>query len=320
MTDGIAYNDRDDGLHHYDSPGYYEWWYFDAQFNNGYICTIRLSWRHAGSGGPSFEIEIYAPDGGGAHAKESFEAGSGRASAEWCDVALGSSYARQEGPDLYRVVVRGGKAGADLTFRRRVPGWKFSPSGLVMNGASGRHGWVNAIPRADVEGRLFFGRRQVPVRGTGYHDHNWGDAEIGKSFGRWVRGRLFDSKYTMVYGWLMPVETGASLKPFVYAAMGNQPVFASSEIEMKVGAEALHQASGNAIATDIELRGKVSWGVELACRMVMTKLLGWQREERSGGGRVDSYRRLSKCIAEVSIGTMDDRASGDAIDEYVLLG
>lgn len=320
MTDGMAYTDRDDGLHPYDSPGYYEWWYFDAQFNNGYVCALALFWRrHTGPHCPSVEIDIHAPDGRKVHADEVFDSGAGRAAEDRCDVAIGSSYARQEGPDLYRVVVRSDKAGVDLVFRRRVPGWKVSPTGLLIDDASGKQGWVNAVPRADVEGKLFFEGKQVPVRGLGYHDHNWGSVEMGKSFGGWVWGRVFDPKYTLVYGWLMPLQAETPVKPYVYAAMGNQPIFVSAEMELKIGAEATHQASGNTVPTDIELRGKVPWGVEVNCRMVMTKLLDWERAEQPDGSPINYYRRMSKCIAEVSMGVMDDRASGDAIDEYVLL-
>ena len=75
MTDEMAYTDRDDGLHPYDSTGYYERWYFDAQFNNGYICTTALFWRrHSGSHQPSVVIDIYGPDGRKIHADEAFDA------------------------------------------------------------------------------------------------------------------------------------------------------------------------------------------------------------------------------------------------------
>ncbi len=320
MTDEMAYTDRDDGLHAYDSPVYYERWYFDAQFNNGYMCATALFWRrHSGSNQPSVVIDIYGPDGRKIHADEAFDTDAGRASWDKCDVSLGPSYVRQEGPDLYHAVIRSDRVGVDLIFRRRVPGWKVSPGGLLIDGATGKHGWINAVPRADVEGKLFFEGNSLPVRGLGYHDHNWGNVEMGESFRGWVWGRVFDLKYTLVYGWLLPLSAGAPVKPFLYTAMGNQPIFASAEMELNITSEATHQSSGNVIPTDIELRGRAPWGVEVNFRMVMVKLLDWEKVGHSNGSLANCYRRLSKCVAEVSIGAMNEHAAGDALDEYVLL-
>jgi len=35
-----AYSDKDDALHYYKTPSYYEWWYNDVHFDNGYSCVI----------------------------------------------------------------------------------------------------------------------------------------------------------------------------------------------------------------------------------------------------------------------------------------
>jgi hypothetical protein len=43
------WHDSDDILHPYENPEYYEWWYFDARFDNGYSCVATLHRRN-----PSF--------------------------------------------------------------------------------------------------------------------------------------------------------------------------------------------------------------------------------------------------------------------------
>ena len=35
-----VYQDKDDATHPYNTDNYYEWWYLDAQFDNGYSCVI----------------------------------------------------------------------------------------------------------------------------------------------------------------------------------------------------------------------------------------------------------------------------------------
>jgi len=320
MTDDMAFTDRDDALHPFDSEGYYEWWYFDAQLNNGYICALAAFWRrHTETGQPAIDITIYTPDGRVLHADEVFDPGACRASQDKCDVALGANYVRQDGADLYRVVVHVGKIGVDLLFRRRVPGWKVSASGLLIDDSTGKQGWINAIPRADVEGTLFVEGKKVPVRGLGYHDHNWGNTEMGKSFSGWVWGRAFDTKYTFVYGWLMPMQAGVAVKPFVYAATGNQPIFASSDTQLETIAEIRHEESGMTVPTEIRMSGKAPWGVEVDCHLTMTRLMAWTKSAQPSGKPVNYFRRLNRFVAEVSVGAMEERASGDAIDEYVLL-
>jgi len=82
-----------------------------------------------------------------------------------------------------------GNVGVELTYRRKLPGWKWTADGLLKNDAEGKQGWTNALPRASVTGKLFIDGQTIPVKGEGYHDHNWGDVEMSHSFAGWGWGR-----------------------------------------------------------------------------------------------------------------------------------
>jgi hypothetical protein len=46
------------------------------------------------------------------------------------------------------------------------------------------------------------------VRGTGYHDHNWGNLYLPAAFSRWTWGRVLDDEWTLIFGDL--VSRGSS--------------------------------------------------------------------------------------------------------------
>jgi predicted secreted hydrolase len=315
----MVYQDRDDAQHPFDSPDYYEWWYFDADFDNGYTALAALLWRWTDKDHqPGIDIAIYAPDGKSYNDYKTLKPSECRASTDWCNVMLAGSFCRQEGPDIYHVVAGDAKLGLDLIFHRTVPGWKLTPTGLMIDTPAAKQGWINAVPRAHAEGWLLINNERLPVKGTGYHDHNWGNIDMGKSFAGWVWGRAFDKVYTFVYGWLMPLEPGVEPSPFIYATRDKQPVFAG-DLKMKLLSRAKHPESGKTYPTDLELSGKAPWGTELKCRLTMEKLLAWDKGEQASGKPINYYRRLSRLTAEITVEGKTEHAAGNAMDEYTSL-
>ncbi|MCX6006576.1 MAG: hypothetical protein NTZ34_04850, partial [Chloroflexi bacterium] len=60
-----TYKDRDDAIHPFDTPYYYEWWYFDGVLENGYTYTVSCFCRALVMGNPApfIMMSIYTPDG-----------------------------------------------------------------------------------------------------------------------------------------------------------------------------------------------------------------------------------------------------------------
>jgi predicted secreted hydrolase len=314
------YQDSDDAVHPFDSPNYYEWWYLDAIFDNGYSCTLSCFWRteYEGQHIPMIIIDLYPPEGERIRGNAAFDYKDCRASLEKCDVKWGDNYIVQEG-DTYKVHLRTENIGVDLTYKRKVPGWKWTSNGLVKNDTTGKQGWVNAIPRAEVTGNLLLDGKIIPVRGDGYHDKNWGDVDMSHSYAGWGWGRMYDSKYTFIYGWFMPLITGDPIIPSLFVARDSEIIFASPAIKFTMGKEELHNVSGIQIPTQIQIQA-ISEDIDINCRLDIIKILEYVTNVTVPGGSSTNYfRRLNKYNARIKVGNSTDEVSGQALNEYVLL-
>jgi len=93
------YQRRDDGHHIYKSDEYYEWWYLDASFDNGYhmVATFHYMNGFLKPIVPTTQIMIYRPDGTqiarfAQHNQEEIYAG-----ADYCDVQMGENWLKDTG-------------------------------------------------------------------------------------------------------------------------------------------------------------------------------------------------------------------------------
>jgi predicted secreted hydrolase len=318
------YQDSDDAVHPFDTPYYYEWWYFDGVFENGYTYTVSCFWRAVvmGSPVPFIAMSVYTPDGNKIDGAGVFDYKDSHASPDKCNVSVGNNYIRQEG-SVYKLSMHvqqlGANMGVEMTYSRRVPGWKWSEDGILLDDDTGKQGWVCALPRADVEGKLFIDGKPIPVKGQGYHDHNWGNTLMSNSVNGWVWGRMFHPEYTFVYFCLMPLTSETGINSALYLARNDEPVFASTGIKFTMGKNVLHEETGKSIPTDIIIDGS-SEGVDVRCHLNVVKVLEAKTSEPDPGGFVSNYyRRLNTYDARITIDGKSVTITGEAINEHVLL-
>jgi len=195
----------DDAFHNQPSPDAFEWWYFDAIFDNGY--SIVTSW-HIGAMGRGTEdprsghimFSIYDPDGKKTDTLADFPPSAVSASTETCDVKMGDNHLHGEFPRC-EIHFRSGDLGGNLVFENLTQGIRTPPDGVMDLGRKPDDylGWVIAQPRARVSGRLILAGKEIPVDGVGYHDHNWGNVPLQKLLDHWYWGRLFLPNHTVIY-------------------------------------------------------------------------------------------------------------------------
>lgn len=231
---------RDDALHPYKGRFYWEWWYFDAQFDDGHRCVLELQWPNLTN---MFAREctmlfnVYAPDGREYNNIVPFPAEMWRASEETCDVAIGDNTIAGYYPE-YRVKFRHGDLACDLTFKNLLPGWTRG-TGEVMFGMPEKQqvfGWVVAQPRASVSGTLSVDGVEHEVTGLGYHDHNWGNGIIPRNLSHWVWGRLSTDRLTMIFADVVTSRRCGDIHiPIVFLALDDRIVLECSRAEFAVG-------------------------------------------------------------------------------------
>ncbi len=194
----------EDGMRTNGKKGNFEWWYFDVTLENGNTLVIVFYTKNmiAINTGIKPFITISLTDKEG---KEIFtKAISGNplefsSSLERCDVKIRNN---KFFGDLreYHIEIDESDVKADLTLKSTVdnyrPGTGFSFFKHKDN--ENYFAWLPAVPHGNVTGTLKYNNKTVLIQGSGYHDHNWGDAQMTKLLHHWYWGRAEVGPYTVI--------------------------------------------------------------------------------------------------------------------------
>ncbi|KAF0111766.1 MAG: hypothetical protein FD147_568 [Chloroflexi bacterium] len=193
----------EDGLRTDTGPGNFEWWYFDAHFDDGSTVVIVYHTKplllRTGPLKPMIAITITRPDGQKLSSFPIYRPGQFEAEKDQCDIRIGPS--RVHG-DLHRYELHaeGSNLSADLVFTGQVPPWRPGSGFNYYNEELTRFfAWLPSIPFGHVEGTLTYDGQTRPVRGTGYHDHNWGNIGLNEVLSHWYWGRAHLGDYTLIF-------------------------------------------------------------------------------------------------------------------------
>ncbi len=193
---------REEGVHSDSSLFYFEWWYCDARFEQGYTMTVSLHLVdpvRPGAQEGQLNLHIAFPDGTSRQVIRQIPRSSLRAATEGCDVQVGSARLSGCAP-LYKLSVEESDLAVDLTFTSELPGWKPGNGRIRFGRKQNRHfSYVVPQPRARVEGVLKIDGHKTTVLGTGYHEHAWGNIPLIGAVPRWYWGRLYSEKHSIIY-------------------------------------------------------------------------------------------------------------------------
>ena len=198
---------REDGMHTSGKEKTYEWWYFDSEYADGTkivaVFFTKFRFDLKGPAQPTVNIDITLPDGRKITKEVSEEKGSSiRASRDKCDVQIGDSTVRYKDGN-YELHVAIDDVNFDSVMKPRAPMWRPGTGYICFGGDSGTPidkyiAWFIAVPAADVESKLTVGNEVKTLKGTGYHDHNWGNEEMNKLMSHWYWARVAFDDYTLI--------------------------------------------------------------------------------------------------------------------------
>ena len=313
------YQDTDDTLHPYDNPEYYEWWYFDGRFDNGYSFVATFHWRNPFTSPhiPTVQVFIYTPDGKRHVGMAAIDPKECSSSPQKCDVKMGVNFARQE-DNSYVISMHTKKFGVDLTYSRQVPGWKQNGDGYLYNDGGKKQGWVIAAPRSEVKGTLSIDGSRVPVSGHGYHDKNWANSNIDDCFRGWYWGRLYDPVYTLIYYWLFPVDTDRPVISRLLLAKDNKPVLVTNKYKLTVEKEDICQTTGKKIPAKIVISGGDEGGMQFNCELTTARTVETDRLPKLSQWDQYHWRFLGDHTITTSIQGKSNTSSGKALHEHLL--
>lgn len=196
----------EDGLRADTGRGTFEWWYFDAHLEDGTTAVIVFATKPIINPGvpltPNLSLTVTRRDGRKTAEFDLPPAGEFHAAKEACDVRIGRSWVKwrsESGAWTYSLHAETRSMSADLTFRGLVPPWRPGAGKSYFGGLDRYFAWLPSIPYGSVEGTLTYDGQVHAVRGTGYHDHNWGTVALPSVMDHWYWGRAHIGEYTLIF-------------------------------------------------------------------------------------------------------------------------
>jgi hypothetical protein len=317
----VNYQRRDDAHHIYLCDGYYEWWYNDCSFDNGYHMVLTYHYRNGFLKPiiPTTQVMLYHPDGKQTSRFAAWKPADIYAGPDWCDVRMGDSWIRDQGNGIYELFMKIGGVGARLTMKSVVPGWKLGSGFLYRNEATGLvAGWVVPVPHARVEGELFLKGETLPVTGTAYHDHNWGNERFHRFFSSWYWGRIHNDRYTLDYAWVLPRDQEAPICSPLMIAREGEIILSTNNMDarltdiVKDPATPPEYARGMVFTTD-NVGVKMNLVIQtkrVVDRMQMPKSADWDQYY---------YRFLADYQMDIEVDGAKDVVAGEMLHEYMVL-
>jgi hypothetical protein len=203
----VAITPKDDAFHGTMNCVDVEWWYFDAVFDNDYSIFLGIRTIHIGNSGvvmPRFEIYHKGKvefDVLQTNFFRDFETSLNTPFVKLFDkkvIELDVERYKKTGEWRYNVSFKIGKHAINLTFTGITKGWKIETP---------KNSWAVALPKAEVTGSITVNGIEIPVKGIGYHDHNWDYSLITTSFSKigWYWGRIIGSNMNII--WAKTIES-----------------------------------------------------------------------------------------------------------------
>ncbi len=315
------YQRRDDASHIYTAGDYYEWWYVDCSFDNGYHMVLTFHYRNHFLDPiiPTTQLMIYHPDGKQTARFAMWKPEETYAGPDWCDLRMGDSWLRDLGGGTYELsmVIKG--AGARLTLKNVVPGWKLGTGFLYKNEENGKvAGWVVPVPYAEVEGELFLKEGAIAVKGAAYHDHNWGNMRMHEFCSSWYWGRIHHGDYCLDYAWVMPRDPQAPIYSPLLIARGSEIVLSTNKIHTELGNMARDPRTGQEYAQSLVITTD-NLGVKMRLAIDTTRLVETMQLPKAVEWDQFYFRFLGDYRMDIEIDGKKDTVRGEMLHEYMVL-
>lgn len=204
LKEGNTPEKWEDGMRTTGEKRTYEWWYFDAHLEDGSTMVIVFytkSYMNFNKGlKPLVTLTIDRPDGT-AFIKEYFgDPDQFSSSKDSCHVKIDNNYFKG---NLKEYEIHFDDEDIKLTakIRRTTKSWR-PATGHIYFGEEKKDyfAWLVPVPKgeAEIEYTLKKSNKDVKIKGSCYHDHNWGNKNTSKLFNHWYWSRAEIGPYTLI--------------------------------------------------------------------------------------------------------------------------
>ncbi len=194
----------EDGLRTSMKPGTYEWWYFDGHLTDGSKVVVVYFTKNyimpQTEAEPHVSINITSPTGKEYDYQSKIFPLNGGASfsKKGCDVKIGENFCKGDLTE-YKIFAKIKGLEVNLKLKRTVPSWRPGNGYLYFGKEYEKYfAWLPSVPEGDISGSMIYGGKKHSVKGTGYHDHNWGNTSVSKLLKKWWWARAKAGEYTII--------------------------------------------------------------------------------------------------------------------------
>jgi predicted secreted hydrolase len=316
--------------------GTFEWWYFDAHFDDQSTAVIVFATKSIISPGdplrPNLSITITRADGTKTAEFAFAPANSYAASSEMCDVRIGSSWVKQTGFETcwnFTLHAESNSLAADLIFSGLVPPWRPGAGKSFFGSYDHYFAWLPSIPFGTVEGTLTYDGHTAHVQGTGYHDHNWGNIALPSVMDHWYWGRAHVGDYTLIFVEQIALKKYGSMRmPVFLLAKGDRVLVDEARYLTMQTRDFVHHASGREYPSEVDFtwtrdQEQVHLGLKKQRMIEATSLLFALPPAKRALARLFAnpyyFRFNTELELKIDLCNLKDSVRGPALYEIMLL-
>ena len=239
--DPVGVKPFEDGLRTDGSSGTWEWWYFDAHLDNGAKLVVVFYTKpntmpHLPLS-PFIRIALELPDGRSVQKTKLFPADTFTSAKETCDVKIADNHFKG---DLHRYHIQAqiDELSVDVTLTGQIRAWR--PKSGHMYCGDKLFAWLPSVPQGEVSANIKLGDEQFVAQGTGYHDHNWGNAPMKSLIHHWYWGRAKVGDFTVIASHITAAEAFDYTPQTLFMLAKNGQIVADDEQAVRFSIDEIH--------------------------------------------------------------------------------
>ena len=201
--------------------GYWEWWYFDSVLDDGSKLVIVFGSKPYEESSenhlmPFVKYNISPPNGEPIEKIYRFSESEFSSDKEQCNIKIGNSCFKGD-LNTYQIDVDLEDFKASITLKNKGKAWR-PDSGITYYGDEDEKfiGWLVAVPLGEVQATITRNGETTKYTGEGYHDHNWGNAQLAQVVNHWYWGGALIGNYRVICAYLVAEKTYANKEFFTF--------------------------------------------------------------------------------------------------------
>ena len=194
----------EDGLRTNGVFGEYEWWYSDFRLEDGWNLVIIFFSQPVTAATPGYKPSAtFSLTRGEEEYYESFAADIKNCefARDHCRVVLSDRCWIEGDLNKYTVHFENDKVKAHVELIGNAASWRPETGHILFNERK-YFAWLPSVPEGNAVAEISVGGKTMTLKGTGYHDHNWGNTGMFWLMHHWYWGRAKIGEYQAITSYI----------------------------------------------------------------------------------------------------------------------